>query len=110
MWKELSEREELNQIKEQSREKPILIFKHSTRCSLSSMAKNRLERNWDDSGTLEPYILDLVRYREVSQAIASEFRIPHESPQVLLISGGECIYDASHMSIDYHEIVARVAS
>ena len=110
MWKELANGELLNQIREESRQQPILIFKHSTRCGISSMAKNRLERYWteQDSQRVQPYLLDLIRYRDISEDIVKEYGVHHESPQVLLIMNGECIYDASHMGIDYQDIVQRI--
>ena len=112
MWKELADGNELHSIKEASQEQPILIFKHSTRCGISSMAKNRIERYWTDgdSDKIQPVLLDLIRYREVSHAISEEFRVSHESPQILLISEGKCVYDASHMDIDYHDILERVSA
>lgn len=111
MWKELSENGEIKTLIEDSRNKPVLIFKHSTRCGISSMAKNRLERNWNDKDaeSIQTCIIDLIRYRALSQAIADEFQVSHESPQVLLISQGQCIYNASHMGIDYRDIVEKVA-
>jgi bacillithiol system protein YtxJ len=110
MWLEISEAKQLEEIKEMSKHSPILIFKHSTRCGISSMAKNRLERSWNekDVSRLQPYILDLVRYRNISDAVASEFQVMHESPQVLLIAAGQCIYEASHLEIDYEEIMNNV--
>ncbi len=76
------------------------------------MAKNRIERYWtdEDSGKIQPVLLDLIRYREISHAIALEFSVLHESPQVLLISKGQCVYDASHMDIDYHDILQQVSA
>ena len=87
-----------------------LIFKHSTRCSISTMAKYRLEDDWNFEGKkLEPYYLDLINYRDLSKEVAEKFDVHHESPQVLLIKNGECTYDASHLDItvsELHEIYA----
>jgi bacillithiol system protein YtxJ len=112
MWKSLSERNLLQEIRDVSRERPVLIFKHSTRCGVSSMAKNRLERYWTDQDTekIEPYLLDLIRYRDISRSIEETFGVHHESPQVLLIKNGECIYNASHMGIDYQNIIQQVGT
>ena len=105
-WNELKDKETLNRILEESKEKYVLIFKHSVRCATSSMAINRLERNWDENESkgLKPYYLDLIRYREISNAIESIFGVEHQSPQVLVIKNGRCIYDISHMGINYDEI------
>ena len=99
-WNHLNTIEQLEQIKEESRSQPVLIYKHSTRCSISSMALDRLERSWSkELDTVKAYYLDLITYREISNAIAKEFGIYHESPQAILIKDGKAIYDASHMSI-----------
>jgi bacillithiol system protein YtxJ len=64
------------------------------------MAKSRLEMGWNlDDTQVEAYYLDLIRYREVSNYIAGEFGIHHESPQALLIDDGKCTYNASHLNI-----------
>lgn len=105
-WTKLKDVTVLDQIKEESKESPILILKHSTRCPTSSMALNRLERNWDSSkvNELKHYYLDLISYRDISNQIAADFNIMHQSPQVLIISDGKCVYNASHMGISFAEI------
>lgn len=83
-----------------------LIFKHSTRCPISSMALNRIQSSPDLSNTLPQfYLLDLIAHRDLSAQVSSLFNVHHESPQILLISGGECILDASHMDIRPSEIL-----
>ncbi len=107
-WNTLTEATQLQDIKAESEEVSVLIFKHSTRCSISSAALNRLERAWrdDETGRVKPYYLDLLTYRTVSNQIALEFGIEHESPQVLLIRDGDCVYSASHMGINYKDILS----
>ena len=102
-WKELTDENQLEQIKTISSTTPQLIFKHSTRCSISSMAKSRLERSKMPPG-IDFYYLDLLRYRNISAKLATDFNVYHESPQVLLIKNGECIYDESHSGISMNEI------
>jgi len=82
---------------------PFLVFKHSTRCSISSMAKSRFERSYDVEG-LVPFYLDIIGNRSISNQLAIDFSIPHQSPQLLLIQKGECTYNASHNSINLDEI------
>ena len=104
-WNNLTSIKELNEIVERSKETPILIFKHSTRCSISTMAKYRLEDDWDfPEKDLSPYYLDLIAYRNISNEIAERFSVHHESPQVLLIRDGNCTYDASHLDISVQEL------
>ncbi|GAB4002495.1 bacillithiol system redox-active protein YtxJ [Spirosoma daeguense] len=100
-WNKLTNDTQLETIKEESATQPILIFKHSTSCSISAMALSRMERNWSEQLGVKPYYLDLLANRPVSNQIEREFGVQHESPQVLLIRNGECVYDASHMSISF---------
>lgn len=99
-WTQLTDIAQLDEIVEQSFQQPMLIFKHSTRCSISTMAKSRVERQWDFSEErIKPYYLDLIAYRNISNEVATRFGIDHQSPQVLLIKDGVCVYNASHNSI-----------
>ena len=107
-WIELTTASQLADIKEQSKNKPQLIFKHSTRCSISSVAKNRLERSTPPEN-IDFYFLDLIRNRDISGKIAEEFSVFHESPQVLLINNGECVYDESHSGINMDDIQEQVS-
>ncbi|MGX5817274.1 bacillithiol system redox-active protein YtxJ [Chitinophaga lutea] len=106
MWIALESEEQLNAIQERSFDHPVVIFKHSTRCSISGMVKTRLERSAEPEG-LEFYYLDLIRYRSVSNRIAELYGVEHESPQVLLIRNGECIYDESHTAISMEELAEQ---
>ena len=87
-----------------------LIFKHSTRCSISMMAKRRFELDWDTLPADMPlYFLDLIKYRDLSNKIAQDFQVYHESPQLLLIKDGECILDQSHGGISVDETMSVLA-
>ena len=107
-WIELTKESQLTDLKEKSKKNPQLIFKHSTRCSISGVAKNRLERAFPP-GNVDFYFLDLIRNRGISNKITEEFSIFHESPQVLLIKNGECVYDESHSGINMDEIEEQAA-
>ena len=102
-WKILTAENQLDEIKQRSQETPQVIFKHSTRCATSSVAKSRLERAATPE-KVDFYYLDLIKYRSISNKIESEFMVYHESPQVLLIKKGECVYDESHSGISMNEI------
>ena len=103
-WIAITSVSDIAHIKTRSQEVPCLIFKHSTSCNISAIAKYRLEDDWPAGSDIEPYYLDLLRYRDVSREIADTFEVYHESPQVLLISGGACVYDASHLDITVDEL------
>lgn len=89
---------------------PVLLFKHSTRCNISSTALHRLERSWtpaDDASRVAWY-LDLLRHRNISNAIAARYGVEHASPQVLVIRHGKSVYSTSHFGIDYREVIAAL--
>jgi len=103
----LSQLDEIVELSVNADNKAVAIFKHSTRCSISSMALNRLTRSWDiTSETLPIYFLDLISYRNISNEIADRFDVEHESPQLLIIKNGKCVYHASHSAIDVDDIKA----
>ena len=106
-WNKLTSEAQIDQVITESAEKPVLLFKHSTSCSISSMSLDRLLRNWkpEDSDKIIPYYLDLLAYRNLSNLVAERFGIPHESPQVLLIQNGKVTYHESHYGISYAEIM-----
>lgn len=100
-WLELNEIGKLEAIRESSFHKPVLIFKHSTRCSISTMALSRMENRWEYSeDQVDAYYLDLIAHRDISNKISADFNVQHESPQVLLIRDGEVVYHTSHNGID----------
>ncbi|MEL6656817.1 MAG: bacillithiol system redox-active protein YtxJ [Bacteroidota bacterium] len=104
-WIPLASIAEVEELVQQSETVPCLIFKHSIRCSISSFAKQRLEQSWDlPVENIQPFYLDLINYREVSNYIADHFAIEHESPQILLIERGKVVYDASHLAISVDDI------
>jgi len=107
-WITLQSEAQLDEIKERSSSRPQLIFKHSTRCSTSSLVKGRLERAGQPEA-IDFYYLDLISHRPVSNKIVETFFVEHESPQVLLIRNGECVYDESHMGITMNDIVEAAA-
>jgi bacillithiol system protein YtxJ len=107
-WNKLTDISELDKINILSKEQKVLLFKHSKRCSISSAALDRVERNWkeEDSEKLDPYYLDLLNHRDISNAIAEIYGIEHQSPQVLVIKDGKCIYTETHYGISYEDLMA----
>ncbi len=107
-WIALTDEAQLDTIVEESKTQPVVIFKHSTRCSISSMAKSRLDNEEQPDG-VKFYYLDLIAYRPISNKVAEIFSVHHESPQVILIKNGECTYDESHNGINMEEIMEQAA-
>ena len=103
-WIHLTDEEQLRQIVVKSGVKPQVIFKHSTRCSISSVAFQRLQKAQQPDG-IDFYYLDLLAHRPLSNKVSEVFRVHHESPQVLVIRDGKCIYDESHLAISMMDIV-----
>lgn len=104
-WQSLASEAQLDGLIARSFEVPCLILKHSTRCNISAIAKYRLESDWDfEAEDMETWYLDVISNRPLSLKVAEKFSVHHESPQVLLIVKGECIYDASHLDISVGEL------
>ena len=108
-WVSLNTLEQLKDINTQSQSQPVLIFKHSTRCPISSMAKRNLELDADLlPEQVKAYFLDLIQFRDISNQVSEIWNKKHESPQVLLIYNQECIYNCSHSDIDLADIVSQI--
>lgn len=109
-WATLQQKSDLDTLVETSHDQTVILFKHSTRCSISSSALSRVERKWDaeEMQGVKPYFLDIIAHRDISQAIEERFGVQHESPQLLVIKDGKCIDDASHMEITYELIKSFV--
>ncbi|MDP5169598.1 MAG: bacillithiol system redox-active protein YtxJ [Bacteroidia bacterium] len=109
-WKTLDSEAQLDELRQASFVRPQLIFKHSVTCGISAQAHANLEEAIADLNEhVELHYLDLLRYRSVSNAIASKFGVPHQSPQAILIRNGEVVYHASHFSINPGKIVRSAA-
>lgn len=92
---------DVDRLIERSASGRVAIFKHSTTCPISSMAKNRVDRALSqDKLDLEVYLVDLLRHRQVSNYIADELQVRHESPQLIVVEAGSVVYHASHLAID----------
>lgn len=102
-WIALTDYSQINTLVDQS--ETFLIFKHSTRCSISNMAFSRFEREFNID-QLPLLYLDLLTYRSISNQLAESFNVQHQSPQVLLIKANVCLYNASHNAISTAAIKA----
>ncbi len=105
-WSKLESVDQLSEIQQQSKDQFVLIFKHSTTCSISRTALDRFQRNWNAEAMKEvtPYYLDLLAHRDISNQIASNFSVEHQSPQLLVIRNGQSVYDRSHFDIDFKSV------
>lgn len=99
-WLQLIDISQLDEIEDASNSKLVLIFKHSTRCSISRMALRQFENEFEANENVLPYYLDLLNHRDISNEIAIKFSVVHQSPQLLVISKEKCIHNTSHSDID----------
>ena len=102
-WNYIVNEIDLQNAVDYSFEQPVLLFKHSTRCSISSLAKNRIERAKSVDFS-KVYLIDLIKFRSISDEITKQFNVIHESPQLLKIVNGKCTYNASHQNVSLENI------
>lgn len=104
-WNVLSEISQVEVLVELSFETPVLIFKHSYSCGISLHVLDDFEHSFNDSDiALKPFILDLLRYRPISNFIAERFKVVHQSPQIILLKNGVVVHQASHQSIQFNDL------
>ncbi|MEY3322898.1 MAG: hypothetical protein RLZZ417_2481 [Bacteroidota bacterium] len=99
-WTHLTEEKQLDELITLSDDNPVFIFKHSTTCGISAQAKENLEigtKNTDKKFLF--YYLDLLKFRSVSNEIASRFEVHHQSPQIILLKNRKVIFTTSHHKI-----------
>lgn len=109
-WNDLTDLKQLDEIIDESAHTPIVIFKHSTRCSISRMALKNFEREYNiEIGEAKPYFLDLLEHRDISNEIALRFEVVHQSPQLILIKNGKAVYTTSHSDIDAVELKEKIS-
>lgn len=108
-WKNLETETQWKEIIEQSWQQPVLVFKHSTRCSISVMALDRFNRSWESSleSGISAWYLDLLNFREISNLIATETGVEHQSPQLLLMHNGLCEMSETHQAIRLDDFLRK---
>lgn len=108
-WNQVNSTEAISQIEFASHLRPQLIFKHSTRCSISNMAFDRINAHLEEiKAKSDIHYVDVLRNRNMSDAIAKRWNIIHESPQILIIKNGEVVYHASHSMIQPDETINQL--
>ena len=104
-WNYLESMEDLDAAELLSKGKTVVLFKHSTRCSISRFVLKQFEKTYSvPEDKMELYFLDLIEYRPISNEIASRYGVMHQSPQMIVLSNGKAIYNASHESIDANDL------
>jgi bacillithiol system protein YtxJ len=105
-WNTLDKIDQLEEIYKASFQHPVVIFKHSTHCGISTMVLKNFETEIKQQNQLnsEFYFLDLIKDRAVSNAVAEKFGVIHQSPQLIVIKNGRTVHHASHYSINLKEV------
>ena len=93
-FSKLTDKDSFEGLVEKSRERPIIIFKHSLTCSISTSVYEQLSE-FDG----EIMLLEIQRNRELSKEIEDRLGVEHESPQVIVLRNGQVVWDASHFSV-----------
>ena len=109
-WNILNSIDQLLKIDEKSKNKIQILFKHSTRCSVSTFAKRILENEYNDSikEQFDVYYIDLISYRDVSNEIANRYKVEHESPQLIVIKEGVAVFTSSHSDVSFEKVLASL--
>lgn len=108
-WNNLEDMSQLEELLSAKDDVVRVFFKHSTRCSISAMALNGFESRWEGP-TEALFFIDLLRYRELSNALAEQTGVVHQSPQAIVVKNGEVLYHGSHSGIDVraiHKLVTK---
>lgn len=101
----LDKMEQFDEIDEISQTKPVVLFKHSTRCSISRMALKQFDAEFNyPEEKIDWYLLDLLNHRDLSNEIASRYNVMHQSPQIIVIRNGKAVFNASHDSISAEDL------
>lgn len=101
----LDKMEQFDEIDEISQTKPVVLFKHSTRCSISRMALKQFDAEFNyPEEKIDWYLLDLLNHRDLSNEIASRYNVVHQSPQIVVIRNGKAVFNESHDSISVEDL------
>lgn len=106
-WIKITSLKDWEVAKEKSFQNTIIVFKHSTTCSISLATLARFERQWNNEKpeNIDAYFLDLLSFRPISNQIALDTAVTHQSPQLIVIKNGSATYNASHNGINVEDII-----
>lgn len=110
-WTDIIDVSQLDTVEDASKSVPVLIFKYSTRCNLSTFMLKKFEKKFDfEEGSVLPYFLDLRTYRDISDEITTRYGVVHQSPQIILLKNGRATYYANHEHIKFEDFKERLVS
>ena len=108
-WRHIEAVGQLNEILVASSDVPQLIYKHSTRCGVSSIVRKQLDGAWAHEGKIMPWHLDLIAFRNISNEIADKFGIQHQSPQIIVLVDGQAVMHVSHSPLSSQDLDKIIA-
>jgi bacillithiol system protein YtxJ len=90
----IDDRATLDGLISDSKQKTILVFKHSNACGISARAFRELEK-------LEGQVnlLEVQAVPDLSREVESLTGVRHETPQVILLRDGKAVWNASHFDV-----------
>jgi len=97
-WTSLTNITQLDDAVNKSNTQKVVLFKHSTRCSISASVLNKFEKQVGENTHV--YYLDLIAHRDISAAIAEKFEVEHQSPQAIVLEGTKVVAHDSHYGIN----------
>ena len=101
----LNKMEQFDEIDEISHTKPVVLFKHSTRCIISRTVLKQFDAEFQfPEDKIDWYLLDLLNHRDLSNEIASRYNVVHQSPQIVVIRNGKAVFNESHDSISVEDL------
>lgn len=106
-WIHLTAEDQLQKIIVKSQEKPQVIFKYNSSCHFSEIVFQRLQKNCCPC-EIDFHFLDLANYTHISEKVSETFGIPHQSPQILVINEGHCVFHESHPDISMEGILQHI--
>jgi len=102
---ELVQKEQWQELLDSSVDESVFIFKHSTRCGISSVILNRFDKQMREKNQFY-YLLNILANRELSNWIADELNIRHESPQLIVIKGAKVVaYDSHYRLLEINKSI-----
>jgi len=107
----LSDSDELEAAIAESRERPVLVFKHSRTCGISCEALDELRTHVERTeGTAAYKLITVQSHRRLSDEAAARFGVRHETPQAILLRDGRPVWTASHFRITANHLDTVVGS
>jgi len=107
-WREITSIEEWDKVMSDSASRQVIVLKHSTRCPVSASALEEYEAYLADKPNPDTdyYLVKVIESRPVSNKIAEDLGVVHQSPQMILVKDGKAVWNTSHWSVTKKHMAA----